>query len=92
MSMIFYNYHIPGSCPLASMGVWNAFIVYNPIDGETAFFSIMDRACVPFNDVQMCYVNQRFNEYCKERGVSSAEGPGEAGFDFEAHKDFMRGL
>jgi hypothetical protein len=86
MSMIFYSYKVPGSCPLASMGVWNIFIAYNPLDGETAFFNTTDRIAVPFNEVQMAYVASRWREYCKyhQKPIDM--------FDPQAHEEFMRSL
>jgi hypothetical protein len=87
MSMIFYTYKVPGSCPLASMGAWNIFIAYNPLDGETAFFNVNSTyEVVPFNDVQMAYVASRWREYCQEVGQPLDT------FNPKAHEDFMRSL
>lgn len=89
MSMQFIHYKIPFDCPLnRRMGISYCFIVYNPLDGETAFFEVDDHNVVPFGEAAMQYVKERHAEWCKENQVPWSR----PAFNVEAHKEFMRSL
>jgi len=94
MSMIFYSYQVPEDCPLYDMECYAVFIAYNPIDGETAFFNVLDGGdVIPFDAELMRYVGQRWVDFCKERGMPLHQSPEEGkGFNIHAHQDFMRSL
>jgi hypothetical protein len=93
MAMIFYTYEVPSNSPLCrDYRCSKCFIAYNPVDGETAFFDVFgdcysEGNIEPFNEEQMSYVKQRWQEYVKDQGHGSPEG-----FDRQGHEDFMRQL
>jgi hypothetical protein len=67
MSMTFYHYKVPEDSVLyRSFLIYNVFIVYNPVDGETAFFEVFDDAVSPFGPQAMKYVESKYHDWCIE--------------------------
>jgi hypothetical protein len=96
MSMMFYQYTVPTDCRLwKDFSMEKVFIAYNPVDGETAFFSIdYDLDITPFNKAEMQYVENRYHQWCLEHPEKATVSCDKSIvlFDREAYESFMREL